>query len=113
MPSRWRKAARRVDRYRMWVITAGHGSNDEPKTLLAQAHFYNFSHFNVYPLTDIWSLPVVPPQQCSRGAGLAAYRNVVTAHWQAARKLFASNLSARGRRETSVAGLASRLAGIR
>jgi hypothetical protein len=31
--------------------------------LLAQAPVYNFSHFDVYPLADMASLPVVPPGQ--------------------------------------------------
>jgi hypothetical protein len=30
--------------------------------LLAQAPVYNFSHFDVYPLADMSSLPVVPPE---------------------------------------------------
>ena len=38
-------------------------SNDELEMLLAQAPVYNFSHFDVYPLADMKSLPVVPPEQ--------------------------------------------------
>src|ERR671917_786175 len=38
-------------------------SNDELEMLLAQAPVYNFSHFDVYPLADMSSLPVVPPEQ--------------------------------------------------
>jgi muconolactone delta-isomerase len=38
-------------------------SNDELEILLAQAPVYNFSHFDVYPLADMSSLPVVPPEQ--------------------------------------------------
>lgn len=38
-------------------------SNDELEMLLAQAPVYNFSHFEVYPLADMTSLPVIPPEQ--------------------------------------------------
>jgi muconolactone D-isomerase len=38
-------------------------SNDELEMLLARAPVYNFSHFEVYPLADMSSLPVVPPEQ--------------------------------------------------
>jgi muconolactone delta-isomerase len=35
-------------------------SNDELEMLLAQSPVYNFSHFQVYPLADMSSLPMVP-----------------------------------------------------
>ncbi len=38
-------------------------SNDELEMLLAQSPVYNFSHFDVYPLADMTSLPVVPPSE--------------------------------------------------
>ncbi|MDQ4133733.1 MAG: muconolactone Delta-isomerase family protein [Actinomycetota bacterium] len=37
-------------------------SNDELEMLLAKSPVYNFSHFQVYPLADMSSLPVVPPE---------------------------------------------------
>lgn len=37
-------------------------SNDELETLLARLPVYNFAHFDVYPLADMSSLPVVPPE---------------------------------------------------
>ncbi len=51
-------------------IVGGHGgawiynveSNDELEMLLAKSPVYNFSHFKVYPLADMSSLPVVPPE---------------------------------------------------
>jgi muconolactone delta-isomerase len=33
-------------------------SNDELEMLLAQSPVYNFSHYKVYPLADMTSLPV-------------------------------------------------------
>ncbi len=42
-----------------WIFDVG--SNDELEMLLAQMPVYNFSHFDVYPLADMSSLPVVPP----------------------------------------------------
>jgi muconolactone delta-isomerase len=57
-----------VDRYHIvgyhggaWIFNVE--SNDELEMLLAQAPVYNFSHFDVYPLADMSSLPVVPPEQ--------------------------------------------------
>jgi len=38
-------------------------SNDELEMLLARSPVYNVSHFEVYPLADMRSLPVVPPEQ--------------------------------------------------
>ena len=35
-------------------------SNDELELLLAQLPVYNFAHFQVYPLADMTSMPVVP-----------------------------------------------------
>jgi len=35
-------------------------SNDELEMLLAQSPVYNFAHFQVYPLADMTSLPVMP-----------------------------------------------------
>jgi muconolactone delta-isomerase len=35
-------------------------SNDELEMLLAQSPVYNYAHFQVYPLADMTSLPVVP-----------------------------------------------------
>ncbi len=37
-------------------------SNEELEMLLAQSPVYNFSHFDVYPLADMSSLPVMPPE---------------------------------------------------
>ena len=37
-------------------------SNDELEMLLAQSPVYNYSHFQVYPLADMTSLPVVPAE---------------------------------------------------
>jgi hypothetical protein len=31
--------------------------------LLAQSPVYNFSHYKVYPLADMTSLPVAPPAE--------------------------------------------------
>ncbi len=42
-----------------WIFHVA--SNDELEMLLAQMPVYNFSHFDVYPLADMSSLPVVPP----------------------------------------------------
>jgi len=42
-----------------WIFDVA--SNDELEMLLAQMPVYNFSHFDVYPLADMSSLPVVPP----------------------------------------------------
>jgi len=42
-----------------WIYNVS--SNDELEMLLAQAPVYNFSHFDVYPLADMSSLPVMPP----------------------------------------------------
>jgi muconolactone delta-isomerase len=44
-----------------WIFDVD--SNDELEMLLAQAPVYNFSHFEVYPLADMASLPVVAPEQ--------------------------------------------------
>jgi muconolactone delta-isomerase len=44
-----------------WIFNVE--SNDELEMLLARAPVYNFSHFDVYPLADMSSLPVVPPEQ--------------------------------------------------
>jgi muconolactone delta-isomerase len=49
-------------------IVGGHGgawifnvdSNDELEMLLAASPVYNFSHFDVYPLSDMTALPVAP-----------------------------------------------------
>ncbi len=43
-----------------WIYNVS--SNDELEMLLAQSPVYNFSHFEVYPLADMSSLPVVPPE---------------------------------------------------
>lgn len=43
-----------------WIYNVA--SNDELEMLLAQSPVYNFSHFNVYPLADMTSLPVVPSE---------------------------------------------------
>jgi muconolactone delta-isomerase len=37
-------------------------SNDELEMLLAKSPVYNFSHYEVYPLADMTSLPVSPPE---------------------------------------------------
>ena len=37
-------------------------SNDELEMLLAQSPVYNFATFQVYPLADMTSLPVVPTE---------------------------------------------------
>ncbi len=37
-------------------------SNDELEMLLAQSPVYNFSTYQVYPLADMASLPVQPPE---------------------------------------------------
>ena len=37
-------------------------SNDELEMLLAQSPVYNYSHFDVYPLADMTSLPVTPTE---------------------------------------------------
>jgi muconolactone delta-isomerase len=37
-------------------------SNDELEMLLAQSPVYNFAHFEVLPLADMTSLPVVPAE---------------------------------------------------
>ena len=37
-------------------------SNDELEMLLAQSPVYNYSHFKVYPLADMTSLPVMPAE---------------------------------------------------
>ena len=37
-------------------------SNDELEMLLAQSPVYNYAHFQVYPLADMTSLPVVPTE---------------------------------------------------
>lgn len=41
-----------------WIYEVA--SNDELEMLLAQSPVYNFAHFQVYPLADMSSLPVVP-----------------------------------------------------
>ena len=67
-PSPWRESGKVVGRYHIvgyhggaWIFNVE--SNDELEMLLAQAPVYNFSHFDVYPLADMASLPVVPPGQ--------------------------------------------------
>jgi muconolactone delta-isomerase len=42
-----------------WIFNVA--SNDELEILLATLPVYNYSHFEVYPLADMSSLPVVPP----------------------------------------------------
>lgn len=42
-----------------WIFNVE--SNDELEMLLAQSPVYNFSHFEVMPLADMSSLPVMPP----------------------------------------------------
>jgi muconolactone delta-isomerase len=42
-----------------WIYDVS--SNDELEMLLAQSPVYNFSHYKVYPLADMSSLPVAPP----------------------------------------------------
>lgn len=37
-------------------------SNDELEMLLAQSPVYNFSHYDVFPLADMSSLPIGPPR---------------------------------------------------
>jgi muconolactone delta-isomerase len=44
-----------------WIFNVG--SNDELEMLLATLPVYNYSHFEVYPLADMSSLPVVPPAE--------------------------------------------------
>lgn len=43
-----------------WIYEVA--SNDELEMLLAQSPVYNFAHFQVYPLADMSSLPVVPAE---------------------------------------------------
>ena len=43
-----------------WIYTVD--SNDELEMLLAQSPVYNFSHYKVYPLADMTSLPVAPAE---------------------------------------------------
>ena len=44
-----------------WIYDVA--SNDELEMLLAQSPVYNFSHYQVYPLADMTSLPVAPPAE--------------------------------------------------
>jgi muconolactone delta-isomerase len=44
-----------------WIYNVS--SNDELEMLLAQSPVYNFSHYKVYPLADMSSLPVAPPPE--------------------------------------------------
>ncbi|MEA2196152.1 MAG: hypothetical protein QOJ25_203 [Solirubrobacteraceae bacterium] len=44
-----------------WIFNVA--SNDELEMLLATLPVYNYSHFEVYPLADMSSLPVVPPAE--------------------------------------------------
>ncbi len=44
-----------------WIYDVS--SNDELEMLLAQSPVYNFSHYKVYPLADMTSLPVAPPAE--------------------------------------------------
>jgi muconolactone delta-isomerase len=44
-----------------WIYNVS--SNDELEMLLAQSPVYNFSHYKVYPLADMSSLPVAPPAE--------------------------------------------------
>ena len=44
-----------------WIYNVA--SNDELEMLLAQSPVYNFSHYQVYPLADMTSLPVAPPAE--------------------------------------------------
>ena len=44
-----------------WIFNVE--SNDELEMLLAQSPVYNFSHYKVYPLADMTSLPVAPPAE--------------------------------------------------
>jgi len=44
-----------------WIYDVS--SNDELEMLLAQSPVYNFSHYTVYPLADMASLPVSPPAE--------------------------------------------------
>jgi muconolactone delta-isomerase len=43
-----------------WIYNVA--SNDELEMLLAQSPVYNFSHYKVYPLADMTSLPVAPTE---------------------------------------------------
>ena len=43
-----------------WIYNVD--SNDELEMLLAQSPVYNYAHFQVYPLADMTSLPVAPPE---------------------------------------------------
>lgn len=43
-----------------WIFNVE--SNEELEMLLASLPVYNFSHFDVYPLADMSSLPVIPPE---------------------------------------------------
>lgn len=43
-----------------WIYNVS--SNDELEMLLAQSPVYNFSHYKVYPLADMTSLPVAPAE---------------------------------------------------
>ena len=43
-----------------WIYNVG--SNDELEMLLAQSPVYNYSHFKVYPLADMTSLPLTPAE---------------------------------------------------
>jgi len=43
-----------------WIYNVA--SNDELEMLLAQSPVYNFSHYKVYPLADMSSLPVAPTE---------------------------------------------------
>lgn len=44
-----------------WIFNVE--SNEELEMLLASLPVYNFSHFDVYPLADMSSLPVIPPEE--------------------------------------------------
>ena len=44
-----------------WIYNVA--SNDELEMLLAQSPVYNFSHYQVFPLADMTSLPVAPPAE--------------------------------------------------
>ncbi|MEN3316368.1 MAG: hypothetical protein V7605_2602 [Acidimicrobiaceae bacterium] len=50
-----------------WIFDVG--SNDELEMLLAQMPVYNLSHFDVYPLADMSSPPVVPPGEANASGG--------------------------------------------
>jgi len=43
-----------------WIYNVD--SNDELEMLLAQSPVYNYSNFQVFPLADMSSLPVMPPE---------------------------------------------------